>query len=204
MYKNGSEEDWFTTDNPSNGKIDTDKIVDFALSVSELSKPLKDAYNHLIKINKKLGKDNMINSEVINVISTYFTKAMSSIRNLSYSCIKVCTSVLKKNKVDLTKIISERPDDELVVDTLDISDISSWSKRNLTKCPNAKTIVFKMTKEDKEKSYFENLDKGIAIVQSIMNKDTKEVYLTRIILCNSMSDKLKKLMDGNNDKFELN
>lgn len=97
LYKDGSEDGWFTVENSSSEKINTDEIVDFALSVSSLSKPLKDAYNHLIKINKK---ENKISSEMINEISHYFTKAMSSIRNLSYACITVCMNALKGKTSD--------------------------------------------------------------------------------------------------------
>ena len=98
LYKGNSEDNWFSNDklkSINTLKLNTDEIVDFAINVSELSKPLKQAHNELIKFNKKLEKDNKINIEVLNTINHYFKQSMVSIRNLSYACITVCMNAYK-------------------------------------------------------------------------------------------------------------
>lgn len=103
LYGNRSEDNWFVNENLkslSSFNLNIDEIVDFSLSVSDLSKPLKQTHSILLKFNKKLGKDERINIETINTINHYFTQAMSSIRNLSYACITVCMNVLKGNTSD--------------------------------------------------------------------------------------------------------
>ena len=103
LYNKCIEEDWFVNEKISTISTfnNTDEIVDFALSVSDLSKPLKQIHNNLLKYNKKLiSSDGGLYIEVMNEISHYFTKAMSSIRNLSYACITVCMNVLKHNSSD--------------------------------------------------------------------------------------------------------
>lgn len=103
LYGGSEEDNWFINEklaSYSKVNLDTDKIVDFAINVSELSKPLKSAHNELLRYNKKLDKDAKIDGEVLNAINHYFTKAMSSVRNLSYACITVCMNALKGNTSD--------------------------------------------------------------------------------------------------------
>ena len=96
LYDYDGEDAWFVNDKiKSKQTFNTDEIVDFAIDVSELSKPLKQAYNELIKFNKKLEKDNRINIEVLNSINHYFKQSMVSIKNLSYACITVCMNAYK-------------------------------------------------------------------------------------------------------------
>lgn len=103
LYNKKSEDNWFVNENLkslSSFNLNTDEIVDFSLSVSDLSRPLKQTHNNLLKFNKILEKGERINIDTINAINHYFTKAMSSIRNLSYACITVCMNALKGNMSD--------------------------------------------------------------------------------------------------------
>lgn len=103
LYNKKSEDNWFVNENLkslSSFNLNTDEIVDFSLSVSDLSKPLKQTHNNLLRFNKILEKGERINVETINTINHYFTQAMTSIRNLSYACITVCMNALKGNMSD--------------------------------------------------------------------------------------------------------
>ena len=114
--------------------INTDEIVDFAISVSELQKPLKQAYNDISKFNRNLDKEEKINIEVMKEINHYFTQAMTSIRNLSYACITVCMNFLKgkiKDNIELTAK-NKYVDDTFVKDIKD-KDINKLSEENQIK-----------------------------------------------------------------------
>ena len=105
LYCNHADraESWFEVggDVAIKTNIKPDDIIGYALSVSDYLKPLQQSYNKLKKMDKTLDG---IHGDIMSAVSTYFTKAMISIKNLSTASIKVCLHALKNNtKEDFTK-----------------------------------------------------------------------------------------------------
>ena len=138
LYGQYGEDNWFSvsTSEVEIDSINIDEIVDFAISVNDLYKPLKRSHNDIIKFNRRLDKDAKIDIEVIKEINHYFTQAMSSIRNLSYACITVCMDIIdhKREQSDSIYITSKNKysDDSYVKDIKD-KDINELSENDQIK-----------------------------------------------------------------------
>lgn len=90
-----NEEEWFYT-NKNKGitsKLKSEDIIDCAINISNYTGMLSDLYKKL----KKTFKDNpnKFSIKILQVMYSYYIRAIRAFRNLSTACVKICVNISK-------------------------------------------------------------------------------------------------------------
>lgn len=94
LYREGSKENWFQGNNQIED-INIDDIIEFGINIKKFIRPLREAYSEVKVLNASLSHGEKINRDLISVLYKYLADAITTIKNLSKDCIKICVDLLK-------------------------------------------------------------------------------------------------------------
>lgn len=106
LYEGGNKDTWFQGESSSK-EIPIDDVINFAVNIKKFIAPLRQAYSEVKIFDSSLSHGEKINKELITVLYKYLSQAISTIKDLSRECIRICLGILNQDSKTENKDLAD-------------------------------------------------------------------------------------------------